>query len=455
MSPTFLLALCTTICGTSQGKVETLRGAHFEVTAHFEARQLAEQALAAAEAVVPHVEPLFGKIAIERKGAVVTGERMPIHLYWASFAWEGSPPAPTGYGREFAFTSDATHGAYVVIRPPSVESALSMTGLPLQTKLDVAREAAQLWARRASPLAVRWPYWFLEGGAAWAAEEACRTRGWFQTRAEYPAAATQMLRTQELSRTKTLPPLFAFVEGLPSGLTSDERVAVASQLFHFLKEPSNAKLLDNAAYAARVTKQDDVPAAVARVMRSVAGDKAAQEALEAAFDTWLSAQKPAWQELHGSLWPLGDTWIQAAHETNALAWRADVAPGVHYELSGEVAFLPGQHRQANLLLARAESTFVEVAFVADHGVDVLQFDVRRPETERWKTLTSAKLDSVKEGRFLPFRVVAKQSALEVWIDEKPVLSLADVGAPLAGAWGLGSFASSCCAWRNVAFKDLP
>ena len=49
MIPTFLLALCATVSEASQAKVETLRGAHFEVTAHFEARKLAEEALAAAD----------------------------------------------------------------------------------------------------------------------------------------------------------------------------------------------------------------------------------------------------------------------------------------------------------------------------------------------------------------------------------------------------------------------
>lgn len=457
MTATFLLALCSALASEDQAKVETLRGAHFEVTAHFDARKLAEEALVAAEAVVSSLESVFGKVEIERKGAVVIGPRMPIHLFWspAEFAQAAadhlSVPAAGGH----AFTSDKAEVACVLIVPPSVSNALSATGLPLHTKLDVAREAAHLWARRASPLATRWPYWFLEGGSAWAAEEACRSKQWIQSYIEYPEAASRILRTQMLLAGNALPNLFAFVDGFPSGLTADERRAVASQLFRFLEDPANAEIMDTVAYAARVTKQDDVPAAVARVMRSKIGDTAAQSAFEGAFDAWLRAQRPAWEELHGSLWPVGDTWIQAADAANALAWRADVAPDDQYEISGETALFPAERRQANLLLARGQHTFLEVAFVADHGVDVLQFDARRPEAERWKTLTSAPLEAVKEGRFMPFRIVADKSALEVWVDGKPVLSLADTGTTLAGAWGLGSFSGSCCAWRNLGFKDLP
>jgi hypothetical protein len=267
--------------------------------------------------------------------------------------------------------------------------------------------------------------------------------------------ATETLHAQDMLRTKLLPDVFSFVDSIPGGLTAVERQCVASQLFRFFKEPANAKMLDSVAYAARMTKQEDAAGAMARVMRSVVGDEKAQGALNTAFDAWLAAQRPAWQELHGSMWPLGDTWIQAAHDANAMSWRADVDPGEHYELSGEAAFFPAEHRQANLLLARGEFTFVQVAFVADHGVDVSQFDTRRGETERWKKLATAELSTMTEGRFIPFRVVAQKAALEVWIDEKPVLALPDTGSPLAGAWGLGAFAGSCCAWRNIAFKALP
>lgn len=455
MIPTFLLAFCATIVPASQAKVETLRGAHFEITAHFEARKLAEEALAAAESVVPHLEALFGPVAIERKGAVVTGPRMPIHVYWAKFDWTDGGPAPASCARELAFTSDATNQGYVVITPVSVMNALSAAGLPLRVKLDVARVAAQLWARRASPLAPRWPYWFLEGGTAYAAEEGCRARGWLPSRLEYPALATEILHVQALERAHGLPSVFAFVDGIPGGLTASERQAVADQLFRFLKEPANALLLDKVAYAARVTKQDDVAAAVARVMRSVVGDTQAEEQLDAAFVAWLRVLRPAWLEVHASLWPVGNTWMQAAGGSNAMTWRADVAPSARYELSGETAFFPAEHRQANVLLARTEHTFVQVAFVADHGVDVTQFDTRRADNERWKKLASAEVASLKEGRFIPFRLVADKTALEVWVEGTQLLSLTDVDVTLAGAWGLGTFAGSCCAWQSIAFKELP
>ncbi|MDZ4774538.1 MAG: hypothetical protein SGI72_15530 [Planctomycetota bacterium] len=457
MSPTFLLALCTTIQNANVPKVETLRGAHFEVVAHFDGRKLAEEALVAAEAVAIPLTPIFGPVELARRGAVITEPRMPIHLFWnpAEFAEEAQRSPPTNYASEFAFTSATTRAAYVLITPASVGNALGATGLPVHTKLAVARQAAELWAHRASPLAARWPYWFLEGGATYAAEEACIAKGFIQSRLEYPASSSLHLRTKQLLAASGLPNLFAFVDGFPGGLTNDERRAVASQLFRFLKEPAHAKVIETVAYAARVTKQDDVAEAVSRVLRSVVGDAQAQGRLEASFDTWLRGQVPAWEELHGALWPVGDTWIQAAVSVNAIAWRADVSALERYEITGETAFFPAEHRQSNVLLARTEHTFVAVAFVADHGVDVLEFDARRPESERWKKLGESPIEAVKEGRFIPFKIVANGKAIEVWIDDKPVLSLADCGTALAGGWGLGVYQGSCCAWRNLGFKALP
>lgn len=456
MTPTILLALCTLLQQPAQQAPgpETLRGAYFQVTAYFQERKLAEEALAAAEAVAKPLAPLFGSVAIERKGAVVTGERMTIHLYWANFAFGGESPKPGACAREFAFTSDTTRAGYVAITPASVQGVLGMTGLPLHTKLDVARVAGQLWAQRASPKAAAWPYWFLEGGTTWAAEEACRARSWMQKRAEYPAAASDVARVQLLDTHKGLPDLFSFVEGVPGGLTAVERQAVAGEVFRFLKLPANQELLDMLAYATRVTKQDDVQAAVAKVLHSKVGNESAHQRLDDAFVAWVRAEKPAWQELYGSLWPVGDTWIQAAAERNALSWRADVIPGEHYELAGEVAFIPAQHRQANVLLARGEHTFVQLALVADHGVDVSVFDAALPESERWKKIATGETKALAEGKFVPFRVVANQKSLEVWIEGKPLLALTDVGTTLAGAWGLGAYAGSCCAWRNVQFKAL-
>ncbi|MBL8857508.1 MAG: hypothetical protein JNL28_03255 [Planctomycetes bacterium] len=428
------------------------RGAHFLVVAHWDSQASADTALAAAEAVVPFAESIFGQLA--PVGAVP----IQIHLFASAAALAASEHARShgAHALEGSFVCDESGSAFVAARPELDAVTLDLIGLPLPTRFDVAQAAFEACARRAWTHAARLPGWLYEGAAIWAAEEAVAARHWAKERDEEPGAATRTLRAQVLLANGALPEWLALIEGVPAGLTRDERRAVLAQWFRFLKTSEQAPLLARLVDAARRSGAEaDAQAFVARAARTAVARDAAGAALQTGFEDWLRARAPAWQELHGALWPLGNVWAQAAgRDHNALTWRVLPPASSHYELKGELTILPGATRQANVLLGRAADAFVQVAFIADYGIDVFRFSAAPGKQAQWKKLATVAIPELTEGTQHAFKLVAHGARLVVWLADKPVLALDVPENALDGAFGLGAYAGSACLWRELALKEL-
>lgn len=464
MWTTCLLALALTAgqaatpsVATRPAEVDALRlGEHFALEAHGLSRSIAERALVVLERVVPFAEAVHGPVVIERRGAVVRGERLRVQLFASpaalAVAWDAlkqePPPDPD------AFTDPDTNVAWIALRPTVSSEFIDTLGLPRPTIHALAREGARLYARRSRGAAAALPFVYEEGASQLVAHRTCGALLPLEDRLEDPASSRLALRAQELIPSGGVPDVFAFLGGSPAGLTHEERRALAAEFFEFLAIAENRAVFQTLCYAARVTKQEDTQAALATSLRLAVGDDAARASFQASFERWLGSRAPRWEELHGDLWPLGDTLLQSAGLSNALCWRRSAPFEAGYEMSGEVALFPGEHRQANLLLGRSATGFVQVSFVADHGVDVLRF-VADPNGGAWSALGSAEVAALSEGRWTTFRVLADGARLEVWIDDKPLLNLQDAALPAPCVFGLGAYSGSTCAWRKLAFKALP
>ena len=437
--------------------VVVLRGEHFELVAHGLARPVAEQALTVCEATIPRVEAGHGRVVVERRGAVVTGERLHVELCADAAALEHARAAASS--RQLpdprAFTDPETKTAWIAVWPGVTREYLEALGLPRPALVALARESARVGILRARGSLAPLPYVYLEGTCARIAREVCDRIVPLPERLEDPQASTLCLGAQRLIATGGIPDLFAFLEGTPFGLTNDERRALAVELFEFLDNGEHEAVLDALTSAARLTQQSDTQAALGAAFRAAVGDAAARAAFQSAFESRLAALVPPWEELHPSLWVVKGTYLQSAGATNAVCWRRLAPCAGSYECRGQVAFMPGEHRQANLLLGPSETGFVQVSFVADHGVDVLRFDAHGTPDGTWSTLASAPLGGLVEGEFVPFRIVVGTRALEVWIAGKPALTLQEPGLPLPCAFGLGAYAGTTCAWKDLVFKDLP
>lgn len=428
------------------------RGAHCEIVAHFAVQRAADDALAAAEAAIPFAESIFG--ALDAKLA----EPLRIHVYATAADYLAVEDKLThgAFARNLSFTSDVTKEAYVALQPEMSGAAFAVTGLSLQTRMIVAHETAHVVCHRLWPNAPSQPFWFAEGAALWVAEEACRARGWMPDPMQFPLTSTNALRCRARLAAQSLPDALIIMNGLPGGLTFDERYAVSGAIFRYLKsaprQPLLARIVDAARRAGGGT---DIQATISHALSKVIAAEDARTEFQTGFETSVRETKPEWDETYRALWPVGDVWAQAAFATtNAIAWRTQDAASDHYEISGELSILHGSNHQMNLLLARTEHSFVQVSFTAAFGVDVFEFDSTRGPEKAWNKLATVELKSIYEEQYAAFKVVVEDQTVTVFIGEKPVCAPQIEGHPMQGAWGLGALAGSVGLWRKLAFKAL-
>lgn len=448
----FLLTSAAPLPPSTCSGETTAKGPHFEIRAHFDSQPAADMALKAAEAAVPFAESIYGRLEEDLK------EPLAIHLYAtaAEYLAVESQLTHGRFARNGSFTSDATHAAYVALQPELSPAALAITGLPLQTRLFVAHEATHLICHRLWSNAGSQPFWFSEGAALWAAEEAVEAQKWWPSRMEYALTSSNAQSVRRLFDSSAPPDVLALIHGLPGGLTFDERQAVSGAMFRYLKGPAQRDVLAKIVEAARGAGDgSDVQGAIARATSLVLQSDESKDSFQAGFEKSVLDLGPAWDEVHRALWPVGDVWAQAAFaNTNAIAWRTQPAGCEHYAIAGEFAILPGASHQLNLLLARSQKSFVQVSFTAGFGLDVFHFDAARGNEGAWKKLATVEVESIVEEQYVPFRVVVEGNTVSVYLGDKPVCAPAVEGHPMQGAWGLGALAGSAGLWRKLAFRRL-
>jgi hypothetical protein len=242
------------------------------------------------------------------------------------------------------------------------------------------------------------------------------------------------------------------VKGLPAGLTSLERPAVAAHVFRFLKDPSRAAVLARVLEAVRAF--DGARTGEARMSEAL-GDEAGIAALEKAFTDSFAAAAPRWQEDGPALSSTEEGWFQcAAAGENARAWRVEPVLAARYAIDGELEILPSGTRQMNVLLAGEAKGFVQVSFVAWHGIDVFRFDRDKPANQQWTKLATVEVKGLVESRSIPFRLSVDGTLLSVSIDGKPACTATLDAKAAAGRWGLGVQAGSAGWWRKIALGRL-
>jgi hypothetical protein len=489
----FLLAAClqapaveakppiTTPITTPAATETTIRravGPHFAVEVHFDSQLAADQALAAAEWTVAPIESIYGKLPAgsdtqhahpprivlyatdaEYTSAVLKGEDAasrarpkngPIVCSWGPVTPDLSRPA---------FHEHDSRASDVLTDPTFTLDRLKTLGLPMQTRLVVATEAAHLLADELRPDWHADAPWFSDGAAQWAAEEAFAAAGWVHDRMEEPVFATQAQIVRALVDLDSIPWLESITTGLPAGLTGAERLAVDGAIFRFLKDPSRADVYARVASAAQRFQPGDQPDAG---LRLALGDEAARAALEQAFAKYARALDPKWIETVPALTTSGTSSLQvAAADRNAIAWRTEPAGSAHYALEGEFEILPGPKQQMNVLLAGVDDHFVQVSFVAGYGIDVFRFDKKVDvvdhhitSDEDWTKLATIAVKGLETGRSIPFRLEVDGAKLSVSIAGKPALAVPIQARTAGGRWGLGVLAGSAGRWRNLGFGRL-
>lgn len=438
------LCLCLALLSTSVAEDDAsthAEGAHFRVVLHFDAPDLADEALQQVEALYKPAAALYGLAA----GALE--KKLEVHLYRDANDYEVAEEKLTGgaFKRNLAFAHHATQSAHVALQPDLSDDALAKVGLPYLTRSMLLHEAAHLVRFRAMPNFRSHPGWLGDGMAMWLKHHVLA--GAEVDRAPLSAAPT--VRVQALLTEGKLPKVKAVLADDASDLGFFARYDVRYLFVRYLqaKHPKAVKSLMRG--MRRLGGGGDFGERVSKLLSSKLGKKDFA-ALDESFAAWIRTLEPRWDEVHRSLGAESEARIQIAFpSSNAIAWRTDPIGEKAYEISARVEILRNTAQQMNLLLDRRGHDFVCIALSAGYGVTLFEYTSR---DSNWRRLASERHDAVVVEK--PFRVKARVDGqrLVVSVNDDEVVSAELPGRAMTGPYGLGALAGSAGIWRDVAVK---
>ncbi|MBK8977377.1 MAG: hypothetical protein IPM29_15810 [Planctomycetes bacterium] len=428
-----------------------LAGEHVALVAHGFDAAVAAGALEVVDAVPPLIAAELGVTAAPR-----SAPKPEIHLYRTAEAFVAADRARTGgrFARNLACALwDGT--AHVALQPEVGDAYLAQLGLPAATLRLLAHETAHVARFALCPGHRAHPRWLLDGLAFTISHRRLRALGRSAAMPDEPVFATGLATARRLATEDRL----ATVAELLGRATTDADDATPGRRFHelyaqhlafacFLQQldagrPWTALCATLARLPADATPADADAALAACV--PAAG-------LDAAWSTFAAALAPSWVEDHRSLATAADdpaSLVQTAFaDTDAIAWWTAPCPRGG-ALRTAVAFLPGATGQADLLLGRDDTGFVQVALVRGIGATV-----RRHHTDgdRWELLAEHPRPAL--GRAASAEIELRWSAaghVTLTLDGDVALDR-DLGCELAGAAGLGCPAGTAVRWQSPALR---
>jgi hypothetical protein len=414
-------------------------GAHFVVRCHGGDDTLAGKALDAVEAVWPTATAILG-------GERAPGTPLVVHLYRTIAGYEAAEQEVTSgkFRRNLAMTSDRTHESHVALQPPCRDEALRAIGLPGQTAALLAWEATHLVRTHLLPNFADHPMWFVDGFAAYVSAQVLEKLHPCGGTANAPFSATRQGLVQRLLQDRKLPKIADILGDRIDELDIHPRYAVRAVFFEFLAgDPKGrlAKVVDLVRRTGGGAKyKAEVPAGAGKIL----GANADQD-----FEKFVRGLQPKWFEYFRSLTAGGTEWQQLAFaDTNAVAWSTEPVKGGAIAASGMLRILPGDCQQLNFLFARDADGFVSVAFTADQGFTVFDYQEHRAG-DAWHEIGKANAPSLRLGYASKFQVQAKGRSLEIHLDEQHWEFTLLRPLPAEVAWGLGAQAGSAGIWNEV------
>lgn len=425
------------------------QGAHFKLVSHLARPELADEALAAAEAAWP--------LALDALGLKEKKLDAPLefHLYPDAASYEAAEQPLTGgkFKANLAFSHFESKSGHVALQPPSAPQALAEFGLPALTLYLIAHEASHLASYAYCPNALDFPEWFAEGMAVRVGVGAVVGLGRMHEGEAEPYTARSAVLCQELLQKGELPPAGKILAAEIGNLEFYPRYAASFRFYAFLRA-KRAKDLERIVKAIRT--QEGGEAYRAGLMAEL-GRLWKEKELEKLDKDWQASVKalaPQWDEVYRSLEWRGEGWVQRAFGTsNALTFATDGPKSVPYTASGVVRVLPGDAHQMNFLLGRTPKGFLSVALNFPHGVSVFRYEAGAKE--EWKELGTAAATDMKIGQELAFRIEASAAELVVFLADKEVLRAPLGGRSPIGTWGLGAQKNTTGEWRSIVVQAAP
>lgn len=412
-------------------------GDHFRFVCHFQNEAAADQGLMAVESAWRVGAKLYDR---KRDSSM---DLLEVHLYRNVTDYEAADQKLTGgqFQRNQAFAHFATLSAHVAMQPPLSDAALTHIGLPGQTQRLLAHEAAHLVRYTLMPNFEDHPKWLADGAASWIDEQVSRDLGILDAIEDDPNFSRAMLGVQTMLEHENLPSLFQLLHDDTGELEFHARYDFRWAFFHFMLQGKEEKRFLDAV----------------RKVRSIGGGNGFTERyfeelskiwneahllkVEKSFHAYIKNWEPEWDEIFRNLYFNGEHWIQAAFQSNAIAWRRKPS-GERYTLQGELTILPGKKQQMNLFLGYSQEGFFSVAFSAGVGVTLFEY-----VDGIWNRRAFFPLESLILGESFPFQVDVDGAKVHVSIHGKGLGSAYAKNLDLSGPWGLSAQASSVGIWE--------
>jgi hypothetical protein len=319
--------------------------------------------------------------------------------------------------------------AHVALQPPCTDAALRAFGLPPQTEILLAWEATHAARLTLCSNYADHPEWFIDGFAHSVAGAATTAAdGGKRADEALPFWSTGMLRVQRLQSARKLPPSRAIVADEIDDLELPERYATRGQFFAFLQATAPDRLKTLATKIRGTGGGGNFRKTIAAEAKKL-GD------LDKAFEKYLAAQRPEWEEVFRSLAPTAEGLVQVAFpDKNAIAWASQTIAGP-FAAQGKLRILPGGHQQLNFLFGRSDTGFWSIAFVADRGFTVLRYE---QATNEWRSLSDGNAPALRVGVATAIAIRGAGRELKVEIDGQSWQVKLDAELPKALIWGLGA-----------------
>lgn len=407
--------------------------------------RLADAALAAVEQVWPIVAELFGA-----QGAK-PAKPLEVHLYRHTAGYEAAELRLTQgkFARNLAMAHHASRSAHVALQPPCTDETLRAVGLPPQTLTLLAWEAAHLARFELCPNFASHPDWLVDGVASHVAQRVSAKLFGREPR-EIPFWSNDMVRVQALATAGKLPTPEHLLAGRVEDFDWRERYALRNQWFAFLAgDARRKKLLECLAFARRTGGGSEYAEKVLAHATKAFGSAGRD------FDKHVAALAPQWDEVYRSLAPHGEDWLQIAFPSfNAIAWNTQPVETAEFKMASTLRILPGGRGQLNFLFAREPRGFYSIAFVADAGFTVLDYDAN---ANSWTTLLNANAPALRLGVATQVKAAVSGRKLTVSVENQSWSVELPRALPKEVVWGLGAQAGpegsstgSAGLWRGLA-----
>ncbi|HLQ37492.1 MAG TPA: hypothetical protein VK348_06810 [Planctomycetota bacterium] len=414
-------------------------GKHYVLSCHGGDEQLAQKALDAVEAAWPIV------IGVLHRTDNAPPQPLPVHLYRTIEGYEAADQQLTQgkFQRNLAMTDWATRSAHVALQPPCSDEALRAIGLPGQTAVLLAWEACHLARHRLCPTFPDHPHWFEDGLASWVASQVLENLYPSGRGDAAPFFTTAMATVQRLEQDARLPSATHVLADHIDDLDFNDRYAAREVFFRFLCVDSN---------------KDKLGKIVDAIVRTGGGSKYREQVLAAAtkilgttldkdFAQFVDGLKPGWQEVFRSLTVAGQQWTQMAFpDKNAIAWNTELVKGGGLSVAGDLRILPGEGKQLNFLFARTDAGFYSIAFTADVGFTVFDYQAK---TNNWAEIGNANAPGLRLGYGSTFAIAGTGQKLVVHLDKLEWTFQLPRALPPDVQWGVGAQQGSAGLWSDI------